>query len=720
MTRHSVEIVSFRWKNFRDFEDLVVDLAPVDKNGVRAPKKNALIQIQNGYGKTSTMWAIRSALSRVKLGDFGENKISAEATRASYRYRYPSSYGWGGDPSKQIEFEMALKIDGDLIRHGFTIDPVTGEQKFWTSNSKEGGIKDDYNLPGWFRDMFGSNSELLSLYVFDGELAGKLVDGAGASNLWTALQKISGIHTVSRLIAPNGQLMQVLDEAKQEGGSKNKDRSLETLEINVNARIRALKNELNLLNIEKQEVEEQRASDEKTLKALVKELGDSSPILKETKKRLDSAKEVWQSELTTITRVSLNPDRLLNFEHWNGVAEFYEQQHRAKLPKGVAKNFFDDILLDEGCICGSDWTDDMREHLEEHREHYLVAGLMTRVMTIQTNVRDITHRGDAVPASLLKESLLQARQDLDEAEKAYNNALADHDETKQKQVLELTQKSVQSQVDLDSLKKKIEKITSDQRNTILRDELDKPIKNKKDGGYKFTGKGYEDVQNIYCLEEYVKAIKLRLGMATKHASEFRGAGRVDRVLKEALRELEMRQQKRIEEGMNEFTRDWPGFRNKIAFKDNKIEFYDFEGNLQTDINESAKLAALYGLVSSLNSYSSVDFPIVIDTPFAGFGQGMVNEWAETVPRAFSQTILLINGLEKQGLRGTWICESKPHPTCSYYTLRRTNENLKTGKDKSDSPKIPDQQLKTSGKMIVSTIYKDFLNYESAVKREVVK
>ena len=64
------------------------------------------------------------------------------------------------------------------------------------------------------------------------------------------------------------------------------------------------------------------------------------------------------------------------------------------------------------------------------------------------------------------------------------------------------------------------------------------------------------------------------------------------------------------------------------------------------MNESADLGAIYGLVASLNTYSDVSLPIVVDTPLAGFGRGMAHAWQKVVISTFDQTVSLINSSEK--------------------------------------------------------------------------
>ena len=101
-------------------------------------------------------------------------------------------------------------------------------------------------------------------------------------------------------------------------------------------------------------------------------------------------------------------------------------------------------------------------------------------------------------------------------------------------------------------------------------------------------------------------------------------------------------------------------------------------------------------------------PIIVDTPLAGLGMGMVRSRTDVDPGSFSQTIALINSAEKRALEFWW----RPNASeIEFYTLLRANENYLTGRDANWTEEST--QL-TTGMMYVSSDFEVFSEYESEI------
>ena len=120
------------------------------------------------------------------------------------------------------------------------------------------------------------------------------------------------------------------------------------------------------------------------------------------------------------------------------------------------------------------------------------------------------------------------------------------------------------------------------------------------------------------------------------------------------------------------------------------------------------MGAIYGLVACLNSYSDISMPIIVDTPLAGFGMGMVKSWTEVVPGSFAQTIALINSAEKRALQFWWEPNSSE---IEFFTLLRENENHLTGQDHDWNER---SEQPTTGAMYVTSDLQIFSDYESDI------
>ena len=127
-----------------------------------------------------------------------------------------------------------------------------------------------------------------------------------------------------------------------------------------------------------------------------------------------------------------------------------------------------------------------------------------------------------------------------------------------------------------------------------------------------------------------------------------------------------------------------------------LQYFNPAGDLQSGVNMAAELGGSYAFISALYEYAEVSIPLVLDTPLAGFGQGMSAAWTELVPPTFDQVIALINSNEMISLKG-WFETND----IDCYLIRRNDEDIRTA-----SPQ--------TGKMIVDTDKDNFSNYESDV------
>ena len=102
------------------------------------------------------------------------------------------------------------------------------------------------------------------------------------------------------------------------------------------------------------------------------------------------------------------------------------------------------------------------------------------------------------------------------------------------------------------------------------------------------------------------------------------------ILEEAISRLLHEIQLELEVQINNFAAKMPGVPFKIKISESKLIFINANGDIQEEGNEAGELGAVYGLVSALNQYADVSLPIVVDTPLAGFGKGMVKSWVEVI------------------------------------------------------------------------------------------
>ena len=67
--------------------------------------------------------------------------------------------------------------------------------------------------------------------------------------------------------------------------------------------------------------------------------------------------------------------------------QFNSSLVEAKLPEGVGRVFFTDILQEDTCICGRPMDNDAKESIEQHSAGYLSDGILTVVNSMQSEIQ---------------------------------------------------------------------------------------------------------------------------------------------------------------------------------------------------------------------------------------------------------------------------------------------------------------------------------------------
>ena len=92
MTSDKIKILKMSWENVRNFERL-----ELPSSNDKFSNNTSLVQIQNGYGKTTTLYLLRSI--------FTSRPIDREYIKTGYRYRFPHKK-WGGDSDSASKFHV--------------------------------------------------------------------------------------------------------------------------------------------------------------------------------------------------------------------------------------------------------------------------------------------------------------------------------------------------------------------------------------------------------------------------------------------------------------------------------------------------------------------------------------------------------------------------------------------------------------------------------------
>ena len=148
-----------------------IELAGWESKGLRCPDIEidltvgeriapvALIQMPNGTGKTTTLTMIRAAMNG-EAQSWSSDKIKS--------FRRP------GDLQSKGLFILRLKVNEQPLTFELTLDFEAGKAEYRTTSIGSGGIRLGWEPPLEVRRFL--NDRFVQLFVFDGELAERLLD----------------------------------------------------------------------------------------------------------------------------------------------------------------------------------------------------------------------------------------------------------------------------------------------------------------------------------------------------------------------------------------------------------------------------------------------------------------------------------------------------------------------------------------------------------------
>jgi len=653
-----------KWKNMRNFEQV-----PHPKIGEKklnfAKEGWTLLQIQNNYGKTSTMHLLRSVFTGVR---FPRDELK------KYRYRKGRN-DWGGDPEARAEFSVMLSLDDENFEISTSLDWKNLSQTFQTY--REGlGKRPGWNPPEFFRSIFEGKVDFAELLILDGEKARKMNRNTGENTIGRAIRQVTGLSSICDLIDENGEegkiseLIKELEQTVGSGGKKTQTLE-ESLRLCVEHRewaeserdklgeeLEQLNDDINEIREKLNEFDDKYATDDEEFKLAV-----------DNKLK---AKEELDSEVKTVLKKLFNPGNALGDNIWEDVIEFYTSQIRGKLPGEATGDWFREIVEDfEACICGNPWNEKMKKNVLDHSESYVDSRIMPRIKRMQKKVVESSSTTTVGELKAGLDALRRGYMRASKKEREVRKNFSSEDRDKYKSLSN-------SQGKKEERKKKISRefdyFDSENRDFIMYHDLDRytVTRNMEHNYITIKPDRFEKIINISEIkkvEQNLRLLKINTGTSAKKAN---GAILLKRILEESIKRVLQEIQKEMEVEMNNFAKKMPGVDFKIEISESRLIFINESGDIQTDANESAELGAIYGLVSALNQHSDVSLPIVVDTPLAGFGKSMSKSWVDVIGDGFQQGIGLVNSGEKDHLRFWWTQED-----LMLYTFLREDEVVRT-------------------------------------------
>jgi DNA sulfur modification protein DndD len=685
VANNKILIRKISWENVRNFEQLQL---PDNDNNLN--DSTSLVQIQNGYGKTTTLYLLRSI--------FTSQPIDKKYVKSGYRYRYPHT-NWGGDQNSPSKFYVEFDINDEFCRIGIEIDHQNMQQKFTTFREKLGGEKDGWIPPQVFRKLFEKKDDFAKLFVLDGELAKELNRATGSEVVNNSIKQVTnlaGLHTLVGSGNETGQITRVKQEKLSSllgGADKRSEKLKNTLEI-LQQTIEFQRGKLKDAKQEIADTKQEIIDSKQQLDDLDSKISQNSEDLEDAKKQLGiSSRELEKRSLSVLNRL-FKP--AFAYPKWTEVQQYHASQVKAKLPRSVGRTWFKEVMDLGNCICGRKWDDPSKEYVRNHLEDYLDSRVMTYVKEMQDAVAE--HSSSTTLAGeikRIKDGQIKNVQNSQRVDDIRSKA-SQKDREKYKELNEEIGKMKEMLVSWEYIR---DEIGSEKLEFIKEWSLNKDMYNT-DGTITKDMAKIKRIDNIKCLRDIEFEIEKEIAQIGGAQNIADGAELIQKIISEVLSKVEEEIKIELENRMNSSISKMVGAGLdgglEVRITSSGLQYYNPNGDLQLGVNMAAELGGTYAFISALYEYAEVSIPLVLDSPLAGFGQGMSAAWTELVPPTFDQVIALINSSEMISLKGWFEAND-----IDCYLIRRSGENITTGRPQT-------------GKMIIDSDKKNFTNYESDV------
>ena len=352
------------------------------------PHKIALIQMPNGTGKTTTLKMLRAALS-------GSARYWSTKEVASFRTP--------GDDSERGEFIVELIVDDMRLTIELELDFLEGRAIYRTTHGS-GGIRDGFKPPLGLRSFL--TPEFVELFVFDGELAHRLLDPrhTKAQQAVDALFQLSLLDNLSDEFDKNWEKHADSVSGKGKKALVRRKNRWDTLRKHL----RSLQKRKKECDRELEPLKKAQLRMETGVEKLVSRNTTDAEELTETKERqaaVQAKVELLSGQL--VDKMREPEDLLASFR--SELLVLKGSLDTLKLPRSTSREFFLELAAAEECVCGRPMTAQARRFVEEGAEDYLAEDAVGVLNSMKGDISTRCSKEAEVDAVSLAETLADLR-----------------------------------------------------------------------------------------------------------------------------------------------------------------------------------------------------------------------------------------------------------------------------------------------------------------------
>ena len=648
----------------------------------KSDKQTNLIQMENGYGKTTTLELLVNVFTGI-LPD-GKTLRTHLAPKGPDRHLHNGEMG---------EFEVTLHINGEETKIGINIDHKKKQASFYTVSVS--GHEPGWKPPEDFQSAFQNNDPLTRLFILNAEMADSINADLGAGPVKKAIMKLGNLDPIESLCSEDGHLDEwynrKLEEKNLTGSQTQLAQTTNALKkskkhrIAMKAMVEEYKNDIKELSKEETSLQEDYAE-------ILKEAGISEEVKEmegDLKKLEDKVKQGAEHLLG-----SLIDPRSLPQTFWEEIKGYYASLESKKIP-GPAREWFIDIANDNECICGEEMTEKRKTNILDGVDGYLSDETQSVVLSIRSDVREAerikTLESDNVALSKSADNVANQKTAIARKIKSKKSG-RDPDE---EQRIKDRMKEVKSEKDNAN---ELIRMHEEKNIQVIKHERLGADAINEDGTYAQTFDDIQSCENLWVINKCIKELEKKQANLADIMEVKRSVDLMKEIIESTQKSVvEEVTQHTITLANTNISRVHPQGGVKIKEIGDSIVLANPTDEDQEGANQALNLTITYSIVESLLSIADIKTPMVLDSPSNPFSNRTARKFCKFLEKTTCQMILLIQSSEKDNLFPLW----KDKAEVSRCTIIRNDETL--GQDDDFEPK---------GSMIINWDSQFFEDYDA--------
>jgi DNA sulfur modification protein DndD len=610
-----IKILGWEYENIRRIEKLSIDLTKADGSIY----ENTFIMMPNGTGKTTTLKLIRAMLTEPGASAWKEKDVR------SFQPTFKEA--------SSGKFSLKVMFDEDIYYYILHLDYDLGEVRYETSRvAKSGGIEDGHVLPLSLRGIL--NDEFVNRFIFDGEQAQKTLD-TGSEEAERAILYLYQLDKMDQLCNQVDKLVAIKQE---EGNSRVTERGVLIYKGKAEKREKKYKDLCSRYAKVSKDLALKKSKRNKYEKRYQNIISNDAEMQNQ-QQELNQKKQETRRKMTESTARIMSYIRKpynLQMELHMRLQGLWQNMQTLRLPKNVAKEFFNELSDAPVCICGRCIGEEERKKILENANLYLGQDEFAVLNEVKTALKEYEiDRGLGGEKQRLQK-LLSEEQELHNAIDRLAVIMAEKGNLEIMQVKEAVE---ELDGEIEILERECLRLNTNDYigNADLTPDNNIHLAYKKMQEAKEI---YEKANGTYVFIKKAEKLKSYILSVKKCALEKLKAYII----------LETNNKVR-----------------KIIKNDN-VKIKNIIGHLifedRDTLSEGQNLAVAYAYIGTLFEHSQNQFPFVVDSPAAALDLNMRREIATVMPGLFQQMIIFVTSGEKQGFVETYYDRSD----VKYYTI----------------------------------------------------